>query len=107
MPTKDELVKGIDEMSKEITEAQLKLENEEAVELEGIETRIQSAMESIADLPPDDAIEMRPVLVGLLEKMEVFSNTLQEKIEEMHAEQTAADAEPPGGGSGDNPGDNN
>ena len=88
MPTKDELTADINAMAVEITEALTLLKNDEDVELVDIEPRVRAAMEAVGDLAPDDAVEMRPLLVSLLEKMEEFSLILQDKINEINTEET-------------------
>ena len=93
MPTKDELTADINSMAMEITEALTKLTNNEAVDLKNIEPRVRVAMDAVGDLAPDDAIEIRPVLVIMLEKMEEFSLVLQSKIDEIEAEEADASSE--------------
>jgi uncharacterized protein HemX len=90
MPTKDEIVEDIDKMSQEVSQALADLENEEFVDLDGIEVRIRVAMDAVANLPPDDAVEMRPILVTLLEGMELFAKKLQVKIDEVTEEEANA-----------------
>jgi len=90
MPTKDELTADINSMAMEITEALTKLTNNEAVDLKNIEPRVRVAMDAVGDLAPDDAIEIRPALVSMLEKMEEFSLVLQSKIDEIEAEEANA-----------------
>ena len=90
MPTKDELTADINAMAVEITEALTLLKNDEVVELVDIEPRVRAAMEAVGDLAPDDAVEMRPLLVSLLEKMEEFSLILQDKINEINTEEDNA-----------------
>ncbi|MBO42957.1 MAG: hypothetical protein CMM28_04465 [Rhodospirillaceae bacterium] len=90
MPTKDELTADINAMAVEITEALTLLKNDEDVELVDIEPRVRAAMEAVGDLAPDDAVEMRPLLVSLLEKMEEFSLILQDKINEINTEEDNA-----------------
>ena len=80
MPTKDELTADINSMSMEITEALTKLTNDEAVDLKNIEPRVRVAMDAVGDLAPDDAIEIRPVLVSMLEKMEEFSFSVPRRM---------------------------
>ena len=77
-------------MAVEITEALTLLKNDEDVELVDIEPRVRAAMEAVGDLAPDDAVEMRPLLVSLLEKMEEFSLILQDKINEINTEEDNA-----------------
>ena len=93
MPTKDELTADINSMAMEITEALTKLTNNEAVDLKNIEPRVRVAMDAVGDLAPDDAIEIRPALVSMLEKMEEFSLVLQSKIDEIEAEEAEASSE--------------
>ena len=50
-------------------------------------------MDAVGDLAPDDAIEIRPALVSMLEKMEEFSLVLQSKIDEIEAEEADASSE--------------
>ena len=87
MPTKDELTADINVMAVEVTEALTSLKNDEDVDLVNIEPRVRAAMDSVGDLAPDEAVEMRPLLVSLLEKMEEFSLVLQGKIDEINAEE--------------------
>jgi len=90
MPNKSDLLNDINAMAAEVGTAMEKLESNEIVTLEGIEPRIREVMEAVADLPPDDAVDMRPALVALLEKMEFFSTSLQEKIDQLRIEEADA-----------------
>ena len=83
MPSKSDLLNDINAMASEVGTAMEKLQTNEMVTLDEIEPRIREVMEAVADLPPDDAVEMRPALVSLLEKMETFSSSLQEKIDQL------------------------
>ena len=95
MPSKSDLLDDIKALTIEVSEAMEKLQNDEIVTLDGIEPRIREVMEAVADLPPDDAVEMRPALVSLLEKMETFSSSLQEKIDQLRIIEAGTSQNPP------------
>jgi len=95
MPSKSDLLDDIKALTIEVSEAMEKLQNDEIVTLDGIEPRIREVMEAVADLPPDDAVEMRPALVSLLEKMETFSSSLQEKIDQLRIIEADTSQNPP------------
>ena len=95
MPSKSDLLNDINAMATEVGTAMEKLQANEMVTLDGIEPRIREVMEAVADLPPDDAVEMRPALVSLLEKMETFSSSLQEKIDQLRIMEADTSQTPP------------
>tara|TARA_Y100000589_G_scaffold309073_1_gene326183 strand:+ start:189 stop:548 length:360 start_codon:yes stop_codon:yes gene_type:complete len=95
MPSKSDLLNDINAMATEVGTAMEKLHKNEMVTLDGIEPRIREVMEAVADLPPDDAVEMRPALVSLLEKMETFSSSLQEKIDQLRTIEADTSQNPP------------
>lgn len=88
---KEEIVTDLNSMSELIAVARSGLTRNQLVEISDIQERIQSIVESITDLPPEDAVEMKPVLLGLLSEFEKFSKEVEAKIGELQA------AAPPAG----------
>ena len=77
---KEELLSQISDLSSLVTAAREGLANDEVVEMEGVDENVREACSAITDLPPDDAIEVRPYLMQLLENLQQLSDELQEKL---------------------------
>lgn len=82
---KEEIVTDLNSMSELIAVARTGLSRNQLVEINDIQERIQSVVESITDLPPEDAVEMKPVLLGLLSDFQEFSKEVEAKIGELQA----------------------
>ncbi len=91
MMSKEEIVTDLNSMSELIAVARSGLTRNQLVEISDIQERIQGVVDSITGLPPEDAVEMKPVLLGLLSEFEKFSKEVEAKIGELQA------AAPPAG----------
>jgi hypothetical protein len=86
MTTKAELLTELSDISSVVSDARKKLEDDEHVLLSGIDSRIAETCRSVVDLPPDDALEVRPILSSLLDDLKVFSEELESKVTTMSVE---------------------
>ncbi len=91
MMNKDEIVADVNSMSELIAIARSGLTRNQLVEIDNIQGRIQSVVESITDLPPEDAVEMRPMLLELLSEFQDYSKEVEAKIGELQAAATATE----------------
>ena len=91
MMNKDEIVTDVNSMSELIAIARSGLTRNQLVEIDNIQGRIQSVVESITDLPPEDAVEMRPMLLELLSEFQDYSKEVEAKIGELQAAATATE----------------
>lgn len=82
---KEDIVTDLKSMSELIAVARTGLSRNQLVEISDIQDRIRSVVESITDLPPEDAVEMKPVLLGLLSDFQDFSKEVEAKIGELQA----------------------
>jgi DNA-directed RNA polymerase subunit F len=80
MMTKHEILSGLNEMSEAITSARDGLSQDHLMNMDGMETKVRDIVASIADLPPEDAVEMRPVLADLLVNFQGFSQEVESKL---------------------------
>lgn len=86
MTTKAELLTELSEISSVVSDARKKLEDDEHVLLNGIDSRIAETCRSVVDLPPDDALEVRPILSTLLDDLKIFSEELESKVTTISAQ---------------------
>ncbi len=91
MMSKEEIVTDLNSMSELISVARTGLTRNQLVEINDIQDRIQSVVESITDLPPEDAVEMKPALLSLMSDFQEFAKEVEAKIGELQA------AAPPAG----------
>lgn len=82
---KEEIVTDLNSMSELIAVARSGLSRNQLVEISDIQERIRGVVESITDLPPEDAVEMKPVLLELLSNFQEFSKEVEAKIGELQA----------------------
>ncbi len=85
MMNKEEIVTDLNSMSELIAVARSGLSRNQLVEISDIQERIRGVVESITDLPPEDAVEMKPVLLELLSDFQEFSKEVEAKIGELQA----------------------
>lgn len=85
MMNKEEIVTDLNSMSELIAVARSGLSRNQLVEISDIQERIRGVVESITDLPPEDAVEMKPVLLELLSNFQEFSKEVEAKIGELQA----------------------
>ncbi len=77
---KEELLSQINDLSSVVGAAREGLAKDEVVAMEDIVENVSETCSAVTDLPPDDAIEVRPHLVELLENLQQLSDDLQEKL---------------------------
>ncbi|MCG8542782.1 MAG: hypothetical protein MJE12_01105 [Alphaproteobacteria bacterium] len=80
MMTKQEILSGLNKVSETIATARDVLSRDQLMNMDGIDEEIRTIVASIADLPPEDAMEMRPVLNELLQNFRNFSEEVESKI---------------------------
>ena len=80
MMTKQEILSGLNKVSETIATARDVLSRDQLMSMDGIDEEVRTIVASIADLPPEDAVEMRPVLNELLENFRSFSEEVESKI---------------------------
>jgi len=83
--SKEEIVTDLNSMSELISVARTGLTRNQLVEINDIQGRIQSVVESITDLPPEDAVEMKPALLSLMSDFQEFAKEVEAKIGELQA----------------------
>jgi len=96
MTSKEDIQAGLNELMDEVTNAREKLLKGELIVIEEVNERIDGHCQAIAELEPDDAIEIKPTLDALLEDMQTFAQEIayvQNKVSEILAKQ---DADPDG-----------
>ena len=59
--------------------------SDDLIVLEGIDSRVEKSCRSVVDLPPDDALAVRPILNSLLDDLKDFSEELQTKVRTLSA----------------------
>lgn len=89
MTVKQELEAELAAVAGSIETARAALSRDEIVEIREIPERMREVANGISDLPPEDAIEMRPALVSLLSDFKRFGEELQAKIEDIETAKAA------------------
>lgn len=93
MTTREAILSEMSEISELISAARDRLAQNELIMIKDINGRVQGMVESITELPPEQAIELRPPLVSLLDDFKSFSEQMQSKIAEIsEADTTKEDA---------------
>lgn len=85
MDSKEDLEKELASVAEAIGTARVALARNEIAEISEIPEKIRAVANAITDLPPEDAIEMRPVLANLLSDFKDFAEELNSKIGEIEA----------------------
>ncbi len=86
MTNKAELFSELSDIASAVSEAQKSLEgDDDFIILRGIDSRIEESCRSVVELPPDDALEVRPVLSSLLDDLKNFSVELETKVNTLSA----------------------
>ena len=80
MTDKTELLTELSDIASAVSEARRCLEGDDTIVLDNIGSRIEQSCRSVVDLPPDDALEVRPILSSLLDDLKDFSVELQSKV---------------------------
>ena len=93
MMTKEEILTDLDSMSTLISTAREGLSRNELIDLEGLEARVRGIVESITDLEPEEAVDMRPLLVELLTDFKDFAEEVQSKLTMLQSAHPTNDAE--------------
>jgi len=90
MASKEEIQSGLNALKTEVANAREKLLKGELIVIEDVNKRIDQHCLAIADLEPDDAIEIKPILDALLIDMKTFAQEIsyvQNKVTEILAKQ--------------------
>ena len=85
MNSKQELTDELKSVADRIGTARDALTRNEIVEMSDIPDRMRTVANAITDLPPEEAIELRPALSDLLTDFKGFAEELQDKIGEIKA----------------------
>jgi hypothetical protein len=93
MVERNEIEAELKAVAETISSAREALKRNEIQEITGIPERMRDVSSAITDLAPEDAAEMRPPLMKLLEDFKAFAEELKNKIEQIEA------SNQPGGGS--------
>ena len=80
MMTKQEILIGLTKVSETIAMARDVLSRDQLMSMDGVDEQVRVLVGSIADLPPEDAAEMRPILNDLLQDFRSFSEEVESKI---------------------------
>ncbi|MDH3701205.1 MAG: hypothetical protein OEU46_07815 [Alphaproteobacteria bacterium] len=83
MTTREAILSEMSEIFELISAARGRLAQNELIMIKDINGRVQGMVESITELPPEQAVELRPPLVSLLEDFKSFSEQMQRKIAEI------------------------
>jgi hypothetical protein len=76
----DEIRSDLDIMSETVATARNGLARDEFVDIGDIGQRVQEVAAKVGELGPEDAIEIKPHLTGLLEEFKSFSEEVRAKI---------------------------
>lgn len=93
MSSKETILAELTKMSDIIATARDGLTRNELIQIEDVEGKVRGMVDSIAELPPEDAIEMRPPLVALLENFQAFATEVQAKISEISTAPASQEAD--------------
>lgn len=85
MITKDEIRRELSEVAEHIACARTTLSQDQLIDISGIPEKVRSLAGAIADLAPEDAAEMKPLLIELLDEFRVFSEDVKNKISQIQA----------------------
>jgi len=85
MIAKEEIETELAAVAEAIGNARAALSRNEIVEMTEIPERMRNVANAITDLPPEDAIELRPSLSNLLTDFKNFAEELKSKIGEIQA----------------------
>ncbi len=97
MTTKDAIHQDLAAVAELIAVARSALSQDQLVDIGEIPEKIRAVMGSITDLPPDDAVELRPLLIALLTDFKSFSTEVTAKISDIEASGGSASRAAAGG----------
>jgi hypothetical protein len=80
MTLKDDVRRDLAVVAEQIANARAALTRNELVDLTGIPDKVRSVSGAITDLVPDEAAEMRPLLIALLSEFKEFSDDVRNRI---------------------------
>src|SRR3546814_2468586 len=83
--TKDQIIAEISDMQGQIQAAREELSHGPEIDLVDISGRIETTVTAIAALDHEEALEVRPVLDGLLGDLQRFVRALESRIAELGA----------------------
>lgn len=85
MMTKDTIHRELTAVAELIVSARSALARNELVDIAEIPVKVREVMGSITDLSPEDAVELRPMLVELLTDFKDFATDVNAKIADIEA----------------------
>ena len=100
MVEKSEIQAELAAVADTIGEARAALSRNEILEITDIPERMREVASAITDLPPEDAVEMRPPLMQLLTDFKTFAEELRSKIDEIETANSAGGPTAASGQSG-------
>jgi hypothetical protein len=92
MTTKDTIHRDLTTVAEMIVNARAALSRNEIVDIAEIPVKVREVMGSITDLPPEDAVELRPMLVELLTDFKDFATDVNAKIADIESDGGASAA---------------
>lgn len=85
MNSRQDLEAELNSVADRIGNARDALSRNEIVEMSDIPERMRTVADAITDLPPEEAVELRPALSDLLTDFKGFAEELKVKIGEIEA----------------------
>lgn len=85
MKSRQDLEAELNSVADRIGNARDALSRNEIVEMSDIPERMRTVADAITDLPPEEAVELRPALSDLLTDFKGFAEELKVKIGEVEA----------------------
>jgi hypothetical protein len=77
-------------LAEQIAQARIGLTRNELIDINEIPEKVRVLAGAITDLAPEEASEMRPLLMELLSEFKDFSNEVREKIAAIQSQETSA-----------------
>jgi DNA-directed RNA polymerase subunit F len=85
MTAKEDIRRELTAVAEQIATARAALARNELIDISGIPEKVQGVAGAIIDLAPEDAVDLRPMLMELLTDFKAFSEDVQSKIGEIQA----------------------
>lgn len=90
MSDKEDIKSRMQELSAFIDEANTQVSGGQMVDLQGLDDEVASLCERTLALPPQDAVEVQPLMADMITKLEDLGRSLQifqDKLEQQKSEQ--------------------